>query len=467
MNRFRYPVIVLTALLLLTACATYYERNQALMDAVYAGNYEDAGKIIDKGKLKKQKRNKLLYYLNKGTILFMDNQPVESNKYFQEADYFIEDYQKNYAAKAATFLTNPSIQTYEGENFEKIMVHYYTVLNYLQQNKLDEALVECKRMQLKLNKITDYYKGKNKYKDDAFVYLLTGIVYDAQEDYNNAFIAYRNAYKIYAEIYVTELNTPVPQQLKYDLVRTAVLTGFREEADQYRKEFKLENYQPQKEPRSSLVAFWNNGFGPVKDQWSINFSIIPAGDGWVNFTNWDLGLNFPFYVGGDTKSLTDLNFIRVAFPKYISRVPAIKSASVKIDSVKADVPFQTAENLDKIAYVSLKDRMFKEMAEALLRLALKQVAAAQLKKENELAGVALGIAGAISEQADTRNWQTLPNTINYSRVMLAPGTYNARFKTDKQELPFQATLYKNKTTFKVFQSPYFNGYADSKGEPLE
>lgn len=451
-------LVVFLVLLVVSSCASYYQRNEQLMNAVYSMDFKQAQELIDSGKLKKQKRNKLLYYLNKGTLLFMDNQPEESNKYFQQADYFIEDYQKNYATKAATFLTNPSLQTYEGENYEKVMVHYFTTLNYLQLNNLDAALVECKRMQLKLQKITDYYKGKNKYKDDAFVHLLTGIVYDAQNDFNNAFIAYRNAYNIYKEVYVKELNTVVPEQLKYDLIRTASRVGFTQEAEHFKKEFGLTDYQPSVGPKQSLVTFWNNGFSPVKDQWSINFTITDAGNGWVNFVNWDLGINLPFYVGEDSKRVQALQIIRVAFPKYVSRVPVIQSASIQISN--NNIPFQSAQNLDKIAYISLKDRMFKETAEALLRLALKQVAAQQLSKQNELAGAALSIAGAISEQADTRNWQTLPYSINYSRVMLNEGSYDANFTTSKQQVPFKVNIQRNKTTFKVFQSPYFSGYDD-------
>lgn len=454
-------IILCSVVLFVSACATYYERNQALMESVYAGNYTEASEMMDKGKLKKSKRNKLLYYMNKGTLLFMNNQPEESNTYFRQADYFIEDYQKNYATKAATYLTTPSLETYEGESYEKVMVHYFTTLNYLQLNNLDAALVECKRMQLKLQKITDYYKGKNKYKDDAFVHLLTGIVYDAQNDYNSAFIAYRNAYTIYKDVYAGSLNTPVPSQLKYDLVRTAVLTGFTREADEYRKEFGLQSYDPSKEPRSSLVTFWNNGFSPVKDQWSINFSIVNAGNGWVHFTNWDLGLNFPFYAGNDNDALTGLNIIRVAFPKYVSRSLAVRSASVSVGSGKTARSFEVAEDLNRIAYVSLNDRMLKEMGEALLRLALKQVASAQARKQNEALGALVTIAGALSEQADTRNWQTLPSFIGYSRIMLEPGDYEAKFTTEKQELPFKVHLKKGNTTFKVFQSPYFNGYEEN------
>lgn len=461
MRHLRYPIIVF-AILLLSACASYYQKNQALMESIYRGDYAHASKQLDEGKLKKQKRNKLLYFLNKGTVLFMNNQPEESNKYFQQADYFIEDYQKNIGLKAASFLTNPSIQIYEGENFEKVMVHYYTTLNYLQQGLLDQALVECKRMQLKLDKITDYYKGKNKYKNDAFVHLLTGIVYDAQRDYNSAFIAYRNAYKIYNEEYATNLNTSVPEQLKEDLIRTALLTGFSEEARQYQNEFNLKHITLENfKNTSSLVCFWNNGFGPIKDQWSVNFTITPGANGWVNFVNLDLGLNFPFYAGNDSKSINSLKVIRVAFPKYISREPVYTNAKIVIDSLNLQQPLYLAQNINKIAYVSLQDRMLKEMSEALLRLAVKQVAAAQLRKENDALGSALSVVNAISEQADTRNWQTLPNTINYTRINLPNGTHQATFLVDKDQLKFKTTLSSNQTTFKVLQSPYFKGYSNA------
>ena len=48
----------------------------------------------------------------------------------------------------------------------------------------------------------------------------------------------------------------------------------------------------------------------------------------------------------------------------------------------------------------------------------------------------LGIANAISEQADTRNWQTLPNRISYTRLPLQPG---------KNEVLFYAKTIQGKT----------------------
>jgi uncharacterized protein len=57
----------------------------------------------------------------------------------------------------------------------------------------------------------------------------------------------------------------------------------------------------------------------------------------------------------------------------------------------------------------------------LLRLTLKKVAEHQAKKENKDAGAAIGLINYLTEQADTRGWNSLPHTINYTRVTLPTG----------------------------------------------
>jgi hypothetical protein len=54
-----------------------------------------------------------------------------------------------------------------------------------------------------------------------------------------------------------------------------------------------------------------------------------------------------------------------------------------------------------------------------------------LRKENKDAAAILSIANAISEQADTRNWQTLPNTVSYTRIPLNIGENKIIFKAFK------------------------------------
>lgn len=435
------------------------------MQAVYKGNLDSAEKIIVKTESATPNRNILLYYLTYGTVLSLNNKPAESNRIFQKADFYIEDFQKNYAANAISFLTNPKVTPYSGEPFEQILLHYFTTINYIRLGDLDAALVECKRMNLKLQKITDTFKQKNIYRRDAFAHVLMGIIYEAQKDYNNAFIAYRNALDIYENEY-SQMECKVPEQLKDDIIRTAYLTGFYD--DQYVFEQKF-NRKLNKDSSSleSHVFFWNNGFGPIKDEWSINFTIIPGNDGWVNFINLDLGLNFPFYVGdNDTrKSLSDVRIIRVAFPKYVSRLRYYSSASISIDSLNYKKNLEIAEPINNIAFQSLQDRMLKEMSEALLRLATKQILESQTRKQNEGLGLALSVLNAITEQADTRNWQLLPYEIQYTRLLLPKGqhryTINAyEAKTNRRDHIAQNFLSTTNIglSINVFNTMSFSGY---------
>jgi hypothetical protein len=462
LKRNKLFLCLLLVALFITSCATYYQKNETLMKAVYDARLEDANKILDDPKWEKRSKDILLYYLNRGTVYWMMGNLDESNKYFQKADYYIEDYQKNYAAKALSLITNPKVEPYPGEGFEQILLHYYTTLNYAQKGDYDAALVECKRMLLQLQRITDASKSKNKYKRDAFVHNLMGMIYDAQRDYNSAFTAYRNALEIYEEDYVKMLNTSTPLQLKKDLIRTAYLTGFTEEARKYESDFGI-RYEKENPANGTLLFFWNNGMGPVKDQWSINFAIIPAGNGWVNFVNTELGIVLPFYVGDNeqSNSLAGLKVIRVAFPKYVSRIPLYAGATFTVDSIKGS--FELAENVDAIAYRSLQDRMLREMGDALLRLATKQLAAQQVSKQDQTLGAALSIVNAITEQADTRNWQLLPYSINYSRVSLPPGEHTFELKTSgtdgkSETRSFKYQVRKGQTVIGTYQTQQFTKY---------
>lgn len=448
----------------ITACATYYEKNAHFMQAIYNGNLQSAEELIAKTDESTPSRNILLYYLNYGTILSLNNKPAESNREFQKADYFIEDFQKNLGASALSLLTNPSVTPYAGEPFEQILLHYYTTVNYIKIGDFDAALVECKRMNLKLQRITDTYKQRNLYRRDAFVHLLNGIIYDAQKDYNNAFIAYRNALDVYENDY-TKLGCTVPNQLKDDIIRTAYLTGFYDEQYFYEQRYNRKlNIDSAK--LETQVFFWNNGLCPIKEEWSINFIITQGNDGWVNFVNVDLGINFPFYVGeNDTrKSLSDLRIVRVAFPKFVSRTPKYFSAVFKIDSLNYSKKLELAEPIDHIAYQSLRDRMMRELGEALLRLATKQILETQIRKKNEGLGIAMSIFNAVSEQADTRNWQLLPYEIQYTRIQIPTGIH--KYKVDGyNESKNQSTIISQgevtmspKNPITTFNSMVFTGY---------
>jgi hypothetical protein len=309
---------------------------------------------------------------------------------------------------------------------------------------------------IKLGLLSDKYKKDNRYKKDAFLHTLMGIIYEADRDYNNAFIAYRNAMEIFENNYKTLYNMGPPEQLRYDLIRSAAKTGFHDEVAYYEKKYGIK-YQPDDPNNGQLVFFWMNGLGPVKDQWNINFFINRnAGANMIYFENKELGWSFPFYYEKDPKKpddgLASLEFIRLALPRYLERPLVYSSASLTANGVPKRL--EPVEDISAIASQSLKDRVMRELGESLLRLALKKAAEYTAREQNEQLGAAVGIVNFLTEQADTRNWQTLPHSIYYTRMSLPPGEQEIKLQPNGQaaEQTFKVNIKKGQTEFLNFHS---------------
>ncbi|SMD31848.1 hypothetical protein SAMN04488029_0186 [Reichenbachiella faecimaris] len=456
MKRF-YQVLPLCFLL---SCATYYQMNLAFNQDFESGNMEAAEKVLVQNPKAADSKEKFLYYLNRGTVAAMLNKPEESNIYFEKAFIYGEDYRTNYFNEAGAYLLNPTIIEYKGEDHEHLILLYYKALNYIKLGDREAALVECRRLNNRLAKLNDKYKSDSKYKRDAFIHNLMGLIYDADRDYNNAFIAYRNSYDIYKEDYSKMFGVKPPKQLKKDLLRTAYLMGFQTELMQYEDEFKMK-FSPDKKEGGDLIFLWNNGLGPVKDEFSINFTVVHGKDGLITFVNKERGYNFSFYMDTNDEEdekktdLSDLEFYRVAIPKYNERKPIFSNATLSVG--KSNFRLEEAEDINKIAIYSLNQRMGLELSKSLLRLAIKKTAEKQLREESEGWGAALGAFNAFTEKADTRNWQTIPHTIYYTRARLPVGVTNAKLsiksgKELRQEHDFTFHVQNDQTIFHSFYS---------------
>lgn len=421
-----FSVLCFALLMLVTGCDTYYTRNIKFQHFVLSGEMEKADKLLDNDKKGGEGKNQLLYYLNRGYVSFMLQKNDSSNHFFETADRIIEDQRKNIGLEALSLISNPNVKPYKPEDFETVMLNYFTSLNYIQLGKYEEALVECKRIDVKLNQLNDKYPAnKNRYSRDAFAHTLMGLIYDANHNYNDAFIAYRNALNIYETDYAKNFNIQTPLQLKRDLLRTAYLTGFYDELHEYEDTFKMK-YEPDTLHKPELVFFWLNGVGPVKSEWSINFTKIPGNAGWITLADPEAGLSFPFYLGNanddERNAFSQLRFMRVAFPKYVERKPVFSNAQIVLNNQR--YPAEMVQNINDIAFKTLHDRMVREMATSLLRMATKKALEAEVSKENKNLGTLVSITNALTEKADTRGWQTLPYSISYIRVPLNVGENN-------------------------------------------
>lgn len=439
-------------------CATYYQNTIQFQKLFFNGDFELADKALSSNKKGEKGINRLLYFCNRGTTKFMLGKYEESNNYFNNADNYIEAYSADYASEALALVTNPMLKPYKPEDFESVTIHFYKALNYINLNNFEEAIVECRRVDLVLKKMSEKYKKEGKhYRRDAFAHNLMGIIYEAAGNTNDAFIAYRNAVKIYEEDYIPLFNTLIPTQLKKDLVRTANKMGFGSEQEFFEQKFGI-TYNPQEEiDKGSLVSFWLNGQGPIKSEWSIMLTNIGSSMGFITFSNEELGFSFPIYIGNYNSSTQDdlksLSFIRMAFPKYVERPQYYTQASLLYNN--EEHPFEMGENINNIAFQSLKDRLWREISNSIARVALKKAMESAARSQNEYLGAALSITNMLTERADTRNWQTLPYSINYNRIFLNEGEHSLQFAPIKDgnftnSKTYQCVIKKGRTTFTTF-----------------
>jgi len=441
------------------SCATYYQKQSAFNQDFAAGNIEAALRFLEKNKEAAEKKDRLLYFLDRGVVEQMLGNYQQSNYYFEQAYIFSQDYRKSFSQDLIGMTANPMMMTYKGEDYEIVLLHFYKAINFLQLNDLEAALVEVRRINIRLNELNDQYENrKNRYKKDAFAHTLMGLIYEAKGNYNDAFIAYRNALETYRGIYGEEFGLKTPEQLKKDILKMAAYNNFTSDLNRYEEEFQMK-YQKEEDVRGQLVYFWLNGLGPVKSEFSINLSILKGKGGAITFANEQEQISLPYttqenYYNADPAEFSDLKFVRMAIPKFKVRKPLAESLELRVN--EATYYFEKVEDVEKVAISVLQDRVWREIAKSIGRLAVKQAAEKAADAESENLGTVVSMLGAFTEKADTRNWQSLPHSIYYQKVPLSPGKHEIQLisrypdatDTSKQVI----SIGKNQTIFKTFHT---------------
>jgi uncharacterized protein len=432
-------------LLLLASCASYHQRIEAYHSSLAHGNFTKANTQIENIKLLKKNRNRLLYLLEKGKTFHLLQEYDSSNRYFNEADLLMEDSRITPKDLLVTDLLNPMYRHYQPEDFERFMVHYYKALNYLFKGDTEAAMVEARRISLETYRQDEKFNGnENRYSNDAFSLMLQGIIYEKGSDMNNAFIAYRNAADVYIANNNTWYGTEMPMQLKKDLLRTAAIIGFTAEQERYERIFDLVYKKEEASAGGEAIIFWESGMAPVKEEQVFEFNIFNNDDRYFFRDRGGLyDIHFDNTAPGYHENLKpgDLQMFAIALPRYSPLPPQFLQASL---STGAGIfSFEKTEDINTLAVQTLKQRLGRELATALSRMAIKKLTeAAAAPKDNkdekyrteeerkkaerrrdqqELLAMGLKIFNRATEKADTRNWQSLPGSIFYSRIPLQAG----------------------------------------------
>jgi len=400
---------ILLLLLFLSSCAPPVRHYTRINNYLYQGQYSEADSVLEKSKGVYGIRNSVLYYLDRAMVLHLAGRYAESNAFLERAELRMEDlYTKSVTSEAGAMLTNDNLLPYEGEDFEKVMVNVIGALNYVYLHQWDDALVEARKVDHKLNTLNDKYEKKNVYKEDAFARYLSGLLYEVKDEYNDAFIAYRKAYETYG-VYEQDYGTGVPPPLPGDLLRLTESLHLDEEYNYYSNIFSDTSWvtQDQMTRDGEIIFISLDGYAPIKTDYFID-APVPDSEGGIYH-------------------------LRIALPRFVIQPDELEYVEVKLFDSAGSVASQEmflAEDIAAIAVKDLEDRIGRITAKAIARAAAKYLASLEVRKKVKddpfadfLVKLGTNIYTIASEQADKRSWQTLPAQIRMARLAVPPGSY--------------------------------------------
>ncbi|WP_191602037.1 hypothetical protein [Marinomonas algicola] len=336
------PALIFIIALVIQGCSTYSQDINKGLSLAQEGDWQAAESTISNAL--ESPKDKLLNLLEGGALAQYQGDFQRSNTLLEEAERLSDAFfNQSFTDRSWALLSNPRQGVYRGDSIERVYISYFKSLNYLaladkatSQNErtqqLDAALVESRRIDLKLNEInqqtpsysdiksenksflektfnflsslyTGYLdKDKYAYRDDAWARYLTGLLYEQAADFDNARISYQAAAELYETGYASQYDLPsvTSERAWLDTIRMMQKSGgwttelpqlIQNKLSKESQEILL-NYAQHK---SEIVLLEHQGFLPKKQE----MSVLLYGDQ----TGYSLVLE-PFY-GGHTAQAND------------------------------------------------------------------------------------------------------------------------------------------------------------------
>lgn len=381
--------------LAVSGCASYQSKLGDFRSSLRGGEPDKAASRIEE-KAKTESDDQVVYLLEYATAKQMAGDYEASNKAYLKAEELtdIKDYH-SVSRITGSMLLNQGMVQYKGDDFEKVLINAMLAINFLMQGQRDGALVECRKLNDKLYKFR--FEGKKNYDQNPFAFYLSALIWEADKNWDNAYIDFERAYKL----------NPNLGYLKEDLIRAAQNAQRTEAAEKWRKKFpKAEPYDMKKQ--GEVVLIYQQGWGPHKRP-NPSFPRVPK--------------LYP----------TPSNTVR---------------AKLEVDGGPSEIS-QTVVSITEVAIKTLDDQYAELVAGRVAGIATKAVVADQIRQKNQLLGDLAWIGMNIADQADLRQWLSLPDTFQIAKIRLASGSYRVRAvgldasgKPTGEESPWQTVQVK-------------------------
>jgi len=356
--------LVFLLILFLQACATAGPITVA-RDQFRHGDADAALQTLAEANV--GKRDELLLYLDRGMIAQAAGRYRESvDSLLRAAEIVDKQDFISISEQTAAVIVNDWVRTYSGEYSERLWIHTFQMINFLMLGDPEAAAVEARRAVAVMDRF------ENVLSTDVFTRVLTAMSFEAAGQFDSASVEYR--------------------KLKDEL-----------------GEFNLKPLVENRDNNGELAIIVAGGLVPKKASGNLYL-----GDG--------INISFPFYPEiPRSYSHLDVN------------VTAASSNELKSDTLTRDVKkaYKNLADTQDIS-VSLGDisrRALDARGKSIgtrqaLRVAAKKSISKAIFDENEALGIAAQVFFFLTEQADTRGWDTLPAAIKLIRIPLPPGEHD-------------------------------------------
>lgn len=407
--------IVLTGLL--SGCASHYDRVWLVREEFHAGHIVQAREAVDK-QLKHHKGEADVFLLDKAMIELTSGRPKEAEKILRGVrDHFDEFEQKDVGEVTKSMLTDDNAQAYPGEDYERVLIRAMLALSNLMSDGNDAgayALQMVDKQQQIIEKVTEKQKKhtelvNSKQKD--------GSVKVEEKPFVPAELAYKQvALGPYIRAMLAEESPLTLDEAARARVQVANFEPhFRDaNADLQRAQYE----KPLAPGMGVLYVFALVGRGPIKqekEEIATQVSLLIA-DRIVN---------------AFSSRPIPPTLAPVKVPIVVNYPSLVEGVSVHIDGQRAGT---TATIVDVGAMAERQQQAHypEIIARAVARRVLKKgvvYAAEEAAKVDQgsllsLATMAAGVAWEATENADTRCWALLPDTIQVLRVELPVGEHD-------------------------------------------
>ncbi|MCW8327296.1 hypothetical protein MD588_00580 [Photobacterium sp. SDRW27] len=393
----------------------YSATNAQAYEALQQGKYHQAVEALPEAPA-----GNILDGMERGRVNFVAEQYPTSFTALQHADMAVKEQQRQASIQisegfnqAGALLTNDNMITYQPADYELGFLHLYLALNYIQQKDLEGALVEVRRANLVQEAAKKYREAElenaaqeaqrkglsqnlgavlARYPDagdklgnvqNGYLFYLSGVLYEADGDYNSAYIDYKRALAVAPRnVYIADT-----------VLRLATRLQMNEDRKQL--EARYGKYNAPKADSGRVVILDEQGVVQPRDGWRLPLWLEDSrGDGVI------YNLALPYYPNTVSPRFSDL---------------MLDNQSVKSSELT---------NVTNMAKNSLNE----ELPVIVVRQALRVVAKNEVRKSaakggNDVGNVLANIFNTLTEQPDTRSWQSLPSSINMYHTDLTAGTH--------------------------------------------